>query len=269
MISGTGGPKWLPWCWRAGTRHLAAVASAAVLVLVAGLTPQVALATTVKSPPCADSFGAKWVQPDGNGLDTRAAALWMKTKLGTTGYSAFTAYGVSAYTSMAASYAQSDAVWAMFGHGNGGFITQWASATSTVLHAIPNGSAYSCSSPHACLSDYSGGKISKMKLMVFGGCHSASSANYSLPYDQNLGNAAIGMGVDSALGFGGLIYWPPIDKWSEAFFGYLAAGKTVSYAAANAAVAAAQSNGGNYGGTDMYQIFGNQGITIVPAGYGS
>ncbi len=254
--------------WRPLLRHVSATAIAGLVVLSAGLSPSVAEATVVHSPPWADSFGAKW---DGtNGLDTRASALWMKTKLGAKGYTAYTAYGYAASTSMGSSYAQSDAVWAMFGHANRGFITQYAGSTSTVLHAVPNGTLYSCSSPHACLSNYGGGKISKMKLMVFGGCYTALAGNDSLPYSADLGIVATQAdGVSTAVGFDSEIFWPPMDKWSEVFFGDLAAGHDVSHALILAADQAAISNGGNYGGTNYFDMFGSTTTTVVPAGYGS
>lgn len=245
---------------------VAALAVMAILTISSSLFPQPVSATIIKSPPWTDAWGNKW---DGtNGLDTRATATWMKTKLGAAGYHAYMTSSVTAAQMMGTSYAQADAAWAVFGHSNAGFMQLYRSTGSSVLRATS--AMGSCAAPDDCVSDYTNGQIGRMKLMVFGGCYTGLSGKSSGAYEANLGFAAVdGAGVSTAIGFADKIYWPPMDKWSQVFWGDLATGHTVVHALDLAQYEAAMSNGGNTGGTNHYYIFGSSTTKLVPVGYGS
>jgi hypothetical protein len=238
-------------------------ALAALICLV--VSPAVAEATTVHSPPWVDVFGGMW-----DNLNTDAAAENFVSNLDT-GYTHFLSESPTAYGAMSANYAQSDAMWITFGHGGAGYITFCSppkgSACSSVLNASSAVSGSSCSSPNTCLSSYSGGKISKLKFMAFIGCDTANSNN-----GANLLNQAIADGVDSTIGWDRSIYFGfPSDAgeiYGSFLSYYMRQGKTISDSNAWSLANIQDNNFGFSYGFDGY-VIKNGGVTTHPAGYGS
>ena len=103
--------------------------------------------------------------------------------------------------------------------------------------------------------------------MLFAGCDTADNGKVGSTYDGNLLKYAYnGRGVDSAVGFAGLIYWPPMEVWTDQFFAGAYYGDTVTQAS-NRAKAAVLSYYGSYQGTDTVVIYGG-GTYLSPPNYG-
>ena len=248
-----------------GDRHrqkLTALAGILVSASLVLMLPRGA-AATIYSPPWVDVFGSQW-----GDLDTTGAATDFVANL-SSGYTRFTELNKTAAIAMGSAYAQSDAIWVDFGHGNPGYITfcsppKGANCT-TVLR-----SNFDCSQTDGvCLSAY-GTLIHHIKLMVFAGCHTANTPSSG----RSLGTQAVSYnGVDSAIAFTGLIYFgggdQPDHYWATAFAHRLSVGDTVSAAATVAAQNVAMHNlFGNAYGWDT-QVIWNGGTKVMPPAYGS
>lgn len=166
---------------------------------------------TTYTPPWADVMYSHW--PD---LDTTNACTLAAANLSTYGgYHSFCTNPVDADVAMGSSYAQSDAIWFMAGHGNIGIITTYNTTHSTTYVAISSSVPQaSCSSPNTCLTNYTLAEMHGIRLMVFEGCDTgATIANGdSLPK-----RATSNLGVDSAVGFSGTIYFPQGERWANIF----------------------------------------------------
>ena len=230
-----------------------------VTALIALSTASGAAATTVHTPPYADVISGNWsdliAEPAGD-----AAVL----QLTAAGYHSFNDYNTTPYAAMGSGYAQDDAVWAMFGHGNAGYIT----TPTGVLRSNPNidSPPASCSSPNACLSSYTLSQIHGIRMMMFGSCYSAVSRNgYLLPYV-----AVHDKGVDSSVGWSNEIYFPgPMSQWASSFFWDTG---NQGYSMLNSAIWAESqvlSVYGSYYGTDTSVWYGLYNSSLKPAGYGN
>ena len=244
------------------SRFARRVVSLAAVVLLASLISPASVLGGTHSPPWADMVCTHY--SGSGGLDTRQSCTNAVTRLNTGGYFGFNDVGVSAYTAMGSGYAQDDAIWAMFGHGGPGQITTEISGGAwTYLNAV-SGLGMPCTSPHTCLYDnYSWSQLHKIRLMIFGGCHTAETRNgYNLP------STAVGKGVDAAVGWTGEIYWPHMDTWTD---GYFLAGITGSTIFNSALIAEQRVLGtyGNYGGTNNSVFWGAYNSRIQPPAYGS
>jgi hypothetical protein len=178
------------------------------------------------------------------------------------GYRTFADIGVSVASSMGPSYAQSDAIWLMVGHANAGEITTYTGTTETYMTAAAGG-RYSCTAPNACLNNYTSSQIHGIKIMIFAGCYTSNASSqtgYRLPA------VAVSKGVDSAIGWSGLLDNLHVPTWTRNFFYY--PGKGVL----NAAIYAEQqvlAQMGGYGGTNNSVIYGSTTVSVFPPGYGS
>jgi hypothetical protein len=230
---------------------------AITLILVANVAATPALATRY-TPPWADAFTAKW---DGaGGLDTRQSGINMTYITIPNGYASWNDTYFTAKQSMGTSYAQSDAIWAMFGHANVGFITMYSPTYgSTVLRATGTSSGND-----ATLSNYTTAQLHYIRLMVFGGCHTAGYTG-----GVSLQTVAYNRGVDSSVAWTGEIAWPHMDTWTYYFFA--AAASPSKYTVFNAAIYAEQKTleiHKGYGGVDSSVVWGGSKY-LYPAGYGS
>jgi hypothetical protein len=242
---------------------LATVLAAIGVLMVPGRTT-----AAIKSPPYADVFGNNW-----NDLNTYEAATDAFNNLNSAGYHAWNDKDSTAVTSMGSAYAQSDAVWADFGHGGPGYITFCNPPRGSSCTSVLRGDARvgRCSGGgDDCLSNYPT-QIHYIRLMVFAGCHTAQNQTNT----PNLVDYAVDTNhVDSAIGFRELIYFGgfthPGETWSQSFFTYLRQGYTVSQAQSMAVndVKNVFLALGNASGWDSAYIR-NGSIKIVPAAYGS
>jgi hypothetical protein len=233
----------------------------AVTLLAALTTPALA---TQYSPPWADVFSFDYPNDaTSKDLFTKVSGDKAVERLTATGYHAFDNNLVSASSSMGSAYAQSDAIWSFFGHGRAGAVLFWNGTQYSELLADSSMSPLSSSWGKA----YLGSGLTKVRLMVFGACHTANNGGGTL-YLGNLQSNANALGVDSTLGFKDLIYWPQMDYWAWGFYQSLKDGKTVDQAAVNAAGYVDYALGIGYWGTDTWKSTGGTKKT-VPVGYGS
>jgi hypothetical protein len=247
-------------------RRIAALAAALALAgaVVAGPVPQLVPAAEAAGPN-ADMFGSQW-----NDLDTTSAASNFKSQL--TAYSGYLALNSLALTSMSSLFAQSDAVWADFGHGGAGFITfchpALGAACTSVLRA--NSTVGSCGGGNSddCISVH-GTTIHRIRLMVFAGCdtglNGSSGSNHGNLLDQ-----AYAQGVDMDLGFTNLIYYGGNtgEYWAKRFGMYLNDSATIASAVIDATSDLKALHGGNAYGFN-YNTGRGPNNSIIPAGYGS
>jgi hypothetical protein len=223
---------------------------------------------TVAASIGADVFGSHW-----NDLNTYEAATDAFNNLSSAGYYTWNNENTDAVTAMGLLYAQSDAVWADFGHGGPGYITFCNLPLGSNCTSVLRGDSRvgRCSGGgDTCLSNY-GTRIHRIKLMVFAGCHTAQNQTNT----PNLVDYSVDTnGVDSAIGFRDLVYFGgfthPGETWSQSFFTYLRQGYTVSQAQSMAVndVKNVFLAGGNASGWDSAYIR-NSGIKIMPVAYGS
>jgi len=246
-------------------RPFARVAVATLVAVLLGSILSGSAAANQFSPPWADLFYSHW--PGGGGLDTGGFVADVAPYLNAGGYEAWQDSGSTAAISMSTYYAQSDAVWAMYGHGGPGFVTQYNSTYgNSVLNASPGVPGSSCTSPNDCISNYSYSQLHAIRLMVFWGCETGQTVN-----GVNILNTVTGLGVDSSIAWSGVLYTNQGRVWNSAFFysliyyGYTV-GSATSYA--NNAVIS-QYGVGNMGGMNTWQIGGSPGVKLVPALYGS
>ena len=238
----------------------------AAVVLAAGWFRVPPAAATIYSPPYADIFGSTgW-----GDLDTRTTANRFYTSL-SGHYTKFLTYNTTVWVAMGPEFAQSDAIWANFGHGGPGFISwcQPGRSGGCSTHLRANSSVGSCTGDGACLDpnytpNYT--SIKRIRLMVFAGCRTAQGVN--LPY-----TAYSKSGVNSTVGFwdyiwfGGLL--PGDLIWAQKFPVYLNQHYTVGQAASLAAQDVVNYRwpfGGD--GWDSQRVYGS-GIYTEPAAYGS
>jgi hypothetical protein len=205
-------------------------------------------------------------------MDTTPACRNGQAQLNAAGYNAYAnTGGPSASTVMGPGWAQSDAIWAIFGHANAGFITTYNSYTGRTDLAVAPGVSGNCAGYNACLSSYTSAQLHSIKLMIFAGCETA------LP-GGGLGNngilprvAVFSKGVDAAVGWSGVITWPLMNRWTQAFFQYTGQdGKSATFF--NAAVWAENQTYAmynDYGGSNNSVWYGNANLSVRPAGYGS
>ncbi len=220
--------------------------------------------------PGADVFGNSW-----NDLNTYEAATDAFNNLSSSGYYTWNNQkNITAAVAMSGPYAQSDAVWADFGHGGPGFITfctepGGASCTS-VLRGDSRAGPCSGGMGDTCLSSYPI-QIHRLRLMLFAGCETAKNQTNT----ANLVDYAVDTNhVDSAIGFTTLIYYGgfthPGETWSQSFFTYLRQGYTETQAESMAVndVRNVFLALGNASGWDSAYIR-NGGTKLIPAAYGS
>jgi len=104
-----------------------------------------------------------------------------------------------------------------------------------------------------------------IKLMIFGGCNTATSYlgrgnDYTLPRV-----AVFSKGVDAAVGWTAVVGWPEMDTWTQAFFQYNGTFFNSAVYAENQTMAMY----GTYSGTDSSVWYGNWNLYVRPAGYGN
>jgi hypothetical protein len=252
---------------RTGRTSSYVISLAALLAATAlACLPLTASATTIHTPPWSDTFGSSW----NDGLNTTAAAQDFLNNFDS-GYNRYLDIADTARTSMGVGFAQDDAIWVAFGHGNAGFITfcypENGSSCTSVLNASSSVPGSSCTSPNACLNAYST-TIKRLKLMAFVGCDTANSAG-----GVNLLTTAVTTdGVDSAIGFTDTIYFglPSNggETWATYFARSLTSGYTVSQAMAAGLYWVEYTNYGFPFGFNGYTTI-NGNVTTHPAAYGS
>lgn len=234
------------------------------LLLIVSVLP---VSATVYSPPWADVFSFAYPNDaTGKNLFTKVSGDNAVAQLTSAGYHSFDNNLVSASNAMGGGYADSDAIWAHFGHGRAGAALFWDGANYSELLADSAMTVLNAAWGKQYLSGVNG--ITDLRLMVFGECHTANNGNTTGIYHGNLLDSAVARGVDSAIGFADLIYWPPMDYWSQSFFLTLKNGHTVDESAVNAASYVLYALGAGYFGTDSWRS--RHGTTVImPAGYGS
>lgn len=195
---------------------------------------------------------------------------WAEDRLDALGYFASSRTNGTAPLSMDTGHGQADAVWAFFGHGGPGVAEFYnmTSGATTRLYAEA-GIGAGCAAPNDCITDYLGGKLSKMKLALFAGCNTGDMQDGSKKYDGSLLTAATsGAGIDSAVGFTETIYWPAMDYWTDQFFKDFQSGDTV-LGSATSAQAYVLEVFGQYYGSNSWKIQGSVSVKLKPAAYGS
>jgi hypothetical protein len=262
-------------------RALFAATALAMLTLLPG---QPVKASTY-SPPWADFMCYHW---DGaNGLDTRQSCTNAKARSAAAGYHAFAQANVTAEDSMGINFAQSDAIWAMFGHAcDEKCITTYDTTYGTTVlryDANSGGTNLPCGqndNRDACFHNYTSTQLHRIRLMIFGGCHTAcpwgtcqnghTAAGPNLPKD-----AVTGKGIDSAIGWDDFISWPHMDTWTDSFFKYgttpqaqAGGGYYTVFQAAIAAETDVYAKHGGYGGTNRSVTWGST-TKLMPVSYGS
>lgn len=241
-------------------------ATLSIVATIALSAPALTRAAT-KTPPWADLNCSLFDGSAGLGaMDTTPACSYAQGQLTLAGYKAFANNGgPSAATVMGPDYAQSDAIWAIFGHANPGFITTYNSATGRTDLAAAPGISGNCAGNSACLSSYTSAQLHSIKLMIFAGCETA------LP-GGGLGNngilprvAVFSKLVDAAVGWSGDITWPHMNRWTWAFFQYNGTFFNSATWAENQTYALYN----DYGGSNNSVWYGNWNLSVRPAGYGS
>jgi hypothetical protein len=238
-------------------RQLASLVASGVLLFLVG---SVGANATQYSPPWAD---AMWTY----NIYSRPAMDIVKNAL-QSDYHSFSTNPANAKTAMGSSYAQSDAIWWMLGHGGVGFITTYNTTNdTTVINVSSQVPGSDCGHNNACLTDYTWSQMHDIRLMVFQGCHSGAqlSNGDSLPK-----RAYNNLGVDSSIGWLDLIYVGVSisDVWAHYFTSdAMILHKIVSDSAWDAAQEV-YANNGSYYGYDNYNIYGGN-TRIWPAQYGS
>ncbi len=152
----------------------------AVALLIGSATPTTA---TQYSPPYADIFGFAY-NPDPNNLNTEESAQRFAVYMDSGGYHDFTDLNVPARTAMGTYYAQSDAIWAFFGHGGPGQILLCDTNgrpcdVGAATHLYADATIGSCLAPNQCLSVVTG--LGDIRLMLFAGCETADDGNPAAP----------------------------------------------------------------------------------------
>jgi hypothetical protein len=277
-------------------RALVGVGALTVLVLL----PAQSVRATIQPTPWADFMCYHWPDYDSNGdgvvedvdhngkiepggLDTQKSCTNAYNRTKAAGYAAFHDANVTAWNAMGTSYAQSDAIWGMFGHAfDYQALTTWDTTHgTTVLRYDSNtgGSGQRCTSPDACLhTGYTSAQLHYIRLMIFGGCHTAcpwgtctnghSSAGPNLPQD------AWNKGVDSAMGWDDFISWPGMDLWTDSFFRsattYYSSigGYYTVFQAGTQAETDVYNYYGSYYGTNRWVVWGGS-TKLIPVKYGS
>jgi hypothetical protein len=231
-------------------------------MIIALAVPTGAMASQY-SPPWADLICSHY--PGSGGLDTETACANAFARLNAAGYHSFNDFNVTGVTAMSTSYAQSDAIWAVFGHGGPGGISTFptypnGSAWSNVFSDPSHGTCNVSGSTNACISNYSVSQLHAIRLMLFAGCETAQT--------NELSWNAYNKGVDSSIGFSQLIYQDHVNVWTDRFFYYAATSGLDEYNAAVAAENDVYAQFGGYGGTNSSVIWGSF-TMLKPAGYGS
>lgn len=248
-----------------GTALRARLAVTVLLIAIcAALQPSVA---TAASPP-ASALGKRYQ----DGLDSRYAAQRLAQATSSVGY-AGTAYTAGRSASSSWADGLESSVFGFFGHANGG-IAQVNDAPDQILAAGTSAdiedSTFSYWSNYLPFVD-----VDDMKLAVFAGCY---TANRDL-YFGSFGEMGRERGVDSVVGFTGLVLFPANcvncnysgNYYWDRFSTYAQAGDTVGTALskARADLVAAE---GNAGGWDAWRVQGAVrsplDVRITPAGWG-
>jgi len=242
---------------------------AALAAVVVALSAALPASATQYSPPYADIFGNNW-----DNLNSTDSARRFAGFMDSAGYHDFTDLNLIARTSMGSAFAQSDAIWASFGHshiGGGGilFCDQDGSPcnhnTSSWLWAnTALGGA--CSSPDQCLSLVSG--LNDIRFMLFAGCYSGLDGFPGSYQQGNLFKVAQASGVDNVYGFSGEVYWPMGDDFASFLGTELANGSTIQYAMWKAGQEVKNRWFDNAWGWNTYVGVGYTNDKIVPAAYG-
>jgi hypothetical protein len=232
---------------------------AAVVLCLNPMAIRTASATEY-SPPWADFACSHY--PGSGGLDTTAACN--NAYAGTNGpYHAFNDSDVTALQMMGVNFAQSDALWAIFGHGGPGGISTYPGSGTAWTWLFGYAGDGNCSlAGSACISSYTYSQIHQIRLMMLVGCETAENLD--------LQNNASYDGVDISIGFKGDIGFGPFaEYWTGQFFYYtMQKGYSVANAV-KAAVADTLANKGGYGGMNTYYYMGNINAGLKPAAYGS
>lgn len=242
----------------------------AAMILLTATAP--ATSAAQYSPPYADIFGFAY-NPDPNNLNTEESAQRFAVYMDSAGYHDFTDLNKQAVTSMGTAYAQSDAIWAFFGHGGPGSVLFCDTNgrpcdVSATTHLYADSSLGSCASPNACLSTSTG--LGDIRLMLFAGCETANDGNPNGAYKGNLLDwAHSARGVDTVAGFYALVTWPMGHDYASFAGARLASGETIAVALWQASIDVKNRWFGNAWGWNSITMTGSSGDKIVPAAYGS
>jgi hypothetical protein len=238
------------------------------LILAIGTSASSSVNAAQLNPPLADVFSFDYPDPWPGFFLTYGAGDKARANLKDTGYTAFNNRNKSAGTAM--TWAKDDAVWAFFGHARpGGVLFYHGDGTSySELLANSDMTVIKSGVAKVSLSSYTWNDLHDLRLMVFAGCNTAKDGKPGSLDDGNLSRVAfIRKGVDSTIAFQGLVHWPVINGWGDAFFARLRMGDTVNQAAQMAVSMMIYSYGWE-GGFDSWWTIGGT-LKIKPAGYGS
>jgi hypothetical protein len=244
-------------------RTVPSVFALALTLVLVGLLLPAHTSAKIYSPPWVDLICGNGYTGTGD-TDLTSACKYASDGLVGSGYHTFIDTNISGFTALSLSYAQSDAIWMVAGHGlvGGGGIN-----TMPGKSVLASGSMTDCaSSNNACIyPSYTTSKtLSRVRLMLFVGCHTAEGTGIS----GNLLDAAVAAGADAALGFRGEIFNTNgrRDQWLKAFFINTKKGMTIYDAAKKATTDTTRVYGD--GGMGNFVIKGNSGEKLSPAAYG-
>jgi hypothetical protein len=236
------------------------------LLVAIGLSASSPAQATQFNPPLADAFSFDYPDPWPGFFLTYGAGNKARDNLKTTGYTAVNNRNSSAGFAM--SWAKDDAVWAFFGHARPGAVLFYNGISFSELLANSDMTVIKAGVAKVSLSAYTWNDLHDIRLMVFAGCNTGQDGKPGSLDDGNLSRVAfIRKGVDSTIAFNGLVHWPVVNGWGDAFFTRLRMGDTVNQAAQMAVSMVVYSYGWE-GGFDSWTTIGGN-LKIKPAGYGS
>lgn len=217
-----------------------------------------------------------------DGLDTRYSVTSFTSAAQSMGYTA-TGYTNGRQVDNVFNDGAASAVLGLFGHANAGIFQTNEGATDAQDQILAAGTTTDLVSPYAnirFLTEYVPfADVDDMRLLILAGCDTAQSGPWG-----DFNKAAISRGVDSAISFSGLVYYPATAAgtaisttnysgnyyWSR-FSYHVTTGVSVSTALARARTDLVAKEG-NAGGWDKYVIRGAVanpgGVTLKPAAAG-
>lgn len=222
-----------------------------------------------------------YTSTDGGSIKTTDSSYWGKAYTGPNwmGYTAWALDDRAA--SDAWTWAKGDTIWAFYGHGRaGGILFKDAGGNTSEIVAESNGNAngtWGNRGPRYYLSLYTDTDISKVAFMYFSGCETANNDSW----DGNLVDYADWKGVDSAVGFTGLVLAPQwtnyqypeyINYFNQQLWARLDQGDAIKIAFDRAG-SAYYAKYGSYQGTNTYRANGAgqgsfvnaYGVVLTPA----